>query len=88
LGGRDNVIMDLPQNELQKNEIDKKFQEALKALPSDQITVFVLRVFENQSYREIAQALGISEGTVMSRLHRARNKLKAALADYLRRRRA
>jgi RNA polymerase sigma-70 factor (ECF subfamily) len=87
LGGRDNVIMDLPQNELQKNEIDKKFQEALKALPTDQKTVFVLRVFENQSYREIAQALDIAEGTVMSRLNRARGKLKAALADYLARRR-
>lgn len=88
LGRRDNVIMDLPQNELQKNEIDEKFQEALKALPPDQKTVFVLRVFENQSYREIAQALDIAEGTVMSRLNRARSKLKAALADYLGRRRA
>ena len=88
LGGRDNVVMDLPQDELQKNEIEKKFQEALRALPSDQRAIFILRVFENQSYRDIAQILDIAEGTVMSRLSRARNKLKAALADYLVRRRA
>jgi len=88
LGGRDNVIKDLPQDELQKNEIEKKFQDALKALPPDQRAIFVLRVLENQSYREIAQTLDISEGTVMSRLNRARKKMKEALADYLARRRA
>ena len=88
LGERDNVVTDLPQDELQKNEIEKRFQAALKALPPDQRVIFILRVFEDQSYRDIAQTLAISEGTVMSRLNRARAKLKAALADYLVRRRA
>jgi len=88
LGERDNVVTDMPQDELQKNEMEKKFQAALKALPPDQRAIFILRVLENQSYREIAQTLNISEGTVMSRLNRARNKVKAALADHLARRRA
>lgn len=68
-----------PQDELLNHEAEKRFQEALEALPSEQKAVFVLRVYENQSYREIAQTLGLSEGTVMSRLSRARQKLKDAL---------
>jgi len=86
LGERENLASDLPQDELQRNQIEEKFQEALKALPPDQKTVFILRVFDNESYKNIAQLLNISEGTVMSRLNRARKKLKKAMADYLLRR--
>jgi len=78
---------DMPQDELQNREAEGKFQEALGALPSDQRAVFVLRVFEDQSYRDIARALGISRGTVMSRLSRARQKLRAALSALDERRR-
>lgn len=83
LGERKNLASDLPQDELQRNQIEEKFQEALKALPPDQKAVFVLRVFDNESYKNISQILNISEGTVMSRLNRARKKLKKAMADYL-----
>jgi DNA-directed RNA polymerase specialized sigma24 family protein len=38
------------------------------------------------SYQEIAQTLELRPGTVMSRLNRAREKLKASMAEYLRRR--
>lgn len=80
LGDREPIpCRDTPQDELQNREAEGKFREALGALPSDQRAVFVLRVFEDQSYREIARALGISSGTVMSRLSRARQKLRAAL---------
>lgn len=78
---------DLPQDELLRREAERKFQEALGALPYDQRAVFVLRVFEDQSYRDIARALKISKGTVMSRLSRAREKLRALLADRIERRR-
>ena len=45
--------------------------------------VFVLRVYEERSYEEISTILGISMGTVMSRLARARGKLRDVLAPYL-----
>ncbi|MBM3309952.1 MAG: sigma-70 family RNA polymerase sigma factor [Candidatus Aminicenantes bacterium] len=81
LGDREAKDMNTqPQDELLSHEAEKRFQEALAALPSDQKSVFILRVYENLSYREIAQTLGVSEGTVMSRLSRARHKLKDALA--------
>ena len=54
-----------------------------QALPADQRAVFVLRTVEEMSYREIADALELSPGTVMSRLYRAREKLVRALAPYL-----
>ena len=50
---------------------------------AEQRAVFVLRAVEEMSYAEIAAALGISQGTVMSRLFRARERLAKALAPYL-----
>lgn len=50
-------------------------QEALSSLPQAQRTVLVLREFEQYSYEEIAKALKIPVGTVMSRLHHARKQL-------------
>jgi RNA polymerase sigma-70 factor (ECF subfamily) len=63
--------------------MERKFKEALRALPPDQKVIFSLRAFENLSYLEIAQALHIPTGTVMSRLNRARKKLKVQMAEYL-----
>jgi RNA polymerase sigma-70 factor (ECF subfamily) len=57
--------------------------EAVARLSPDQRAVFVLRVVEEMSYAEIARALGISPGTVMSRLFRARERLAQALTPYL-----
>ena len=47
----------------------------LARLPEDQRSILVLREVEGLAYREIAEALGIPEGTVMSRLARARERL-------------
>ncbi|HEV8255089.1 MAG TPA: sigma-70 family RNA polymerase sigma factor [Vicinamibacteria bacterium] len=64
-------------------EAQAMLERALGALPPEQRAVFVLRVSEELSYREIAEALGISIGTVMSRLWRAREKLRSLLLPYL-----
>lgn len=58
-------------------------ERALDRLSPEQRAVFALRVFEELSYREIADALAISIGTVMSRLSRARERLREALLPYL-----
>jgi len=42
-----------------------------------------MREIEGMSYSEMAKAMKISKGTVMSRLHHARQKLKRALGAYL-----
>jgi RNA polymerase sigma-70 factor (ECF subfamily) len=57
--------------------------QAVAGLPLEQRAVFVLRTVEDFSYREIAETLGISPGTVMSRLFRARERLCDALSPYL-----
>jgi RNA polymerase sigma-70 factor (ECF subfamily) len=66
-----------------EREAREVLERALGDLPAEQRAVFALRTFEELSYREIADALGISIGTVMSRLSRARERLRAALAPYL-----
>jgi RNA polymerase sigma-70 factor (ECF subfamily) len=65
------------------DEARRVLDEAVAALPAPQRAVFVLRAVEELSYAEIAEALGISPGTVMSRLFRARERLARALAPYL-----
>jgi RNA polymerase sigma-70 factor, ECF subfamily len=64
-------------------EAREVLDRALQGLPAEQRAVFALRTFEELSYREIADSLGISIGTVMSRLSRARERLRAALLPYL-----
>jgi len=56
-------------------------RQALGRIPSDKREIVVLRDYLDLSYAEIATVLGIAQGTVMSRLHRARIALKEALED-------
>ena len=58
-------------------------ERAMGQLPQEQRAVLVLRVVEELSYAEIAETLGISPGTVMSRLFRARERLAQSLSPYL-----
>jgi RNA polymerase sigma-70 factor (ECF subfamily) len=74
-----------PQQAMTQAEIDKRYAVAVEALPPEFRVVFVLRMHEEQSYQQIADALKISIGTVMSRLHRARQRLVDALGDLLER---
>lgn len=72
-----------PLRDVLEAEARHVLDAAIKTLPADQRAVLVLRVFEDLSYREIADALSIEMGTVMSRLSRAREKLRTALEPYL-----
>jgi RNA polymerase sigma-70 factor (ECF subfamily) len=58
----------------------EEVERALAALPESFRVAVILRDVEELSYDEIARALGIPIGTVMSRIHRGRGLLRAALS--------
>lgn len=62
-----------------RRELLERVEEALERIKPEQKAVFLLRVSEGLSYDEIALALDIPRGTVMSRLSRARESLRALL---------
>jgi RNA polymerase sigma-70 factor (ECF subfamily) len=72
---------DDPEERLERAEFQARLDGAVGSLPADQKSVFVLRYYESMSYEEISQTLDLPLGTVMSRLNRARQKLKGLLAD-------
>jgi RNA polymerase sigma-70 factor (ECF subfamily) len=64
---------------VEDRELGGALEECLETLPDDQREVFDLRHGEGFAYAEIAATLEISHGTVMSRLHRARRKMRECL---------
>ena len=73
------VTITSPDVNLRREELARITQEVLAELPEIFRTVLVLREFEELSYQEMAEVLGISIGTVESRLFRARARFKEAL---------
>jgi RNA polymerase sigma-70 factor (ECF subfamily) len=69
-----------PARELYRKELRAKVAVAIEALPEDARQTFELREVDGLAYAEIARIQGIPKGTVMSRLHYARRRLRAALA--------
>jgi RNA polymerase sigma-70 factor (ECF subfamily) len=61
-------------------ERQSEVARALQLLPEEFRTVLVLRIIEEMSVEEVAESLGISTGTVKSRLHRAKEKMRELLA--------
>ena len=64
--------------------MDEQLVRALDQLPEEYQVVLLLWAVEDLTYKEIAQAADIPMGTVMSRLHRARQRLSEQLKDYAR----
>ncbi len=65
---------------LRKEELGN-LRQAILALPEDQRDALILTQLEGRSYSEAASLLGTTEGTVKSRVNRARLRLKAQLTD-------
>ncbi len=73
-----------PEKALENKELGALIEKALERLPAPYRTVIVLRDMEGLSTEEVAQILGISEGAVRVRLHRARQALRKILDEYFR----
>ncbi|MEZ5965942.1 MAG: sigma-70 family RNA polymerase sigma factor [Planctomycetota bacterium] len=73
-----------PDARLANDELGDKIEAALQALNEQQRMVFILREYEGLDYNSIAEVLGVSEGTVKSRLHRAKEAMRDRLAPFLR----
>ena len=69
-----------PEQQLCASELDTRLLEALRSLPETFLSPLLLRELQSFSYQEIASALDIPIGTVMSRLSRARDLLRSKLA--------
>jgi RNA polymerase sigma-70 factor, ECF subfamily len=68
--------------EIYAGEIERqRVRAAIQELSWESREIILLREFEELSYQEIASLLGCPQGTVMSRLARARSKLRVLLAD-------
>lgn len=68
-----------PDARLEREEVARITHRVLDELPEIFRTVLVLREFEDLSYQEMADLLGVSIGTVESRLFRARARFKEAM---------
>ena len=71
------------QSQVRDSEIRLDVLQVLQTLQPDYREVVVLREMEGMSYQQIAETLHIPEGTVESRLFRARQELKERLKEYL-----
>jgi len=68
-----------PEQALEARATQERIQQALQALPPRQRSIFVMRHYNDLMLKEIAEALGISEGTVKAQLFRAVQKLQKEL---------
>jgi RNA polymerase sigma-70 factor, ECF subfamily len=71
-----------PELSLERRQLGDAIAAAAAGLPDDQRAVLVLAEMHGLSIAEIAEALAIPENTVKTRLFRAREKMRAALADW------
>lgn len=72
----------LPLNPASFEGMDERLVNAIHQLPPEYQTVLILWAIDELAYKEIADALDVPIGTVMSRLHRARQRLSEQLKDY------
>jgi RNA polymerase sigma-70 factor (ECF subfamily) len=73
---------DNPEIHYEKKMIQELIQKGLQKLKEDQRELLVLRDLQELSYEEVGKLLGLPEGTVKSKLHRARMDLKQVLEGF------
>ena len=66
---------------MERKRLRQRIIAEVEKLPDDQRQVIILRELDGLPYKDIADIMGIPEGTVMSRLYYARKKLQSALKE-------
>ena len=82
--GHDSTGLESAEVAALKQMPDSQISEAMNDLPEDYRMVVYYADVEGLAYKEIAEVMGTPLGTVMSRLHRGRKLLRAALKDVAR----
>ena len=72
-----------PGKEIIRKEIRGEITKALGALSENHRAVLIMREIDGLSYTEMADAMGCSKGTIMSRLFHARKNMQKLLLDYM-----
>jgi len=72
-----------PERVFLQKELEERVKRAMDKLPAEQKVALIFRDMEGLSYQEMAEAMGCSIGTVMSRLHYGRKKMQELLKDYV-----
>ncbi len=70
-----------PAGDLERLELRTVLHSAIEELPDEARRTLLLREVDGLSYAEISKVLGIPKGTVMSRLHHARRRVRALLEE-------
>ena len=73
---------DAPEASMERAEVQKAVREAIARLPFKFKEIIYLHDISGYNYKEVAEILDISLGTVKSRLNRARNRLAVELRDF------
>ena len=71
-----------PEQVLSRREQQLMVQQALEELPEDQRTILILVEYQDLSYERVAQIMNCSVGTVKSRMHRARQKVREWMESH------
>jgi RNA polymerase sigma-70 factor (ECF subfamily) len=70
-----------PDEISEKNQLKKLVKEAMDLLPPEHREVLILRDLLDMTYKDIANTLSINEGTIKSRINRARENLKKVITS-------
>jgi len=76
-------VEDDPQSSMEKEEMIERLKKGIEGLDEKDREIIYLRHYAGLSYREIAEALDIPIGTVMSRLYYARKRLSQWMKEYM-----
>jgi len=72
-----------PAQQAQSHELQEALHQAVQSLPDALRATFLLHAIEGFTYREVAEALDVPVGTVMSRIYYARNNIRQSVAPFL-----